>query len=231
MTTALRNLMLAVLLATLDPGPAFAGPKAPAGCYADQKVAYHNAGARPEEAAYFKRALGNLRNHVDAVGKERVEIRVVSNGDGVALFQAVVDDEDLASRIDALKAAGVRFLVCGQHPAGTRDRPRPPPRRGRGRSRAERRRRDGAPPGHGVRLHPSLKARGGDAHTVASRQSLAAISAWLARVSWSSALGPMGPKSPRSAFRALRSTSISRAVRKPSRRRTGKGGHQPWTAC
>ncbi|UYW28288.1 DsrE family protein [Methylorubrum extorquens] len=112
MTTALRNLMLAVLLATLDPGPAFAGPEAPAGCYADQKVAYHNAGGGPEEAAYFKRALGNLRNHVDAVGKERVEIRVVSNGDGVALFQAAVDDGDLASRIDALKAAGVRFLVC-----------------------------------------------------------------------------------------------------------------------
>lgn len=112
MTTALRNLMLAVLLAMLGPGPAFAGQEAPAGYYADQKVAYHNAGGGPAGAAYFKRLLGNLRNHVDAVGKERVEIRVVSHGDGVALFQSAVDDGEIASRIDALKATGVRFLVC-----------------------------------------------------------------------------------------------------------------------
>ena len=200
MTTALRNLMLAVLLATLDPGPAFAGPKAPAGCYADQKVAYHTPGG-PEgglfQAVPRRPPISSARSATCATtsmrsGRRRVEIRVVSNGDGVALFQAVVDDEDLASRIDALKAAGVRFLVCANtlrergidrgplHGVGEDDLV------------PSGRRRDGAPPGHGVRLHPSLKARGGDAHTVASRQSLAAISAWLARVSWSSALGPMG---------------------------------------
>ena len=37
--------------------------------------------------------------------------------------------------------------------------------------------------------------------------------------------------SPRSAFRAFRSMSISRIVRNPIWRRTGSGGHQPWTAC
>lgn len=72
---------------------------------------YRNGGA--DEAAYFKRLLGNLRNHVDAGGKDHVEIRVASLGDGLALFQAAaLEDKELAGRIDALKAAGLRFLVC-----------------------------------------------------------------------------------------------------------------------
>lgn len=111
MTTVLRSLALAVLLATLGTGAAQAGPEAPAGSYADQRVVYHNGGGA-EGTAYFKRLLGNLRNHVEAVGAAHVEIRVVSLGDGVALFQAAMEDNDLAGRIDALKAAGVRFLVC-----------------------------------------------------------------------------------------------------------------------
>ena len=38
-------------------------------------------------------------------------------------------------------------------------------------------------------------------------------------------------KSPRMALSAARSCSISCAVRKPKRRSTGTGGHQPWVAC
>lgn len=104
--------MLAVLLATLGGGIACASPNAPAEYYVDQKVVYHNGGSVPDATAYFKRLLGNLRNHVEAVGKEHVDIRVVSLGDGVTLFQLADDDRDLAGRIDALKAAGVRLLVC-----------------------------------------------------------------------------------------------------------------------
>lgn len=128
--------MLAVILATLGVGAVQAGAEAPAGYYADQKVVYHNGGGGPEGTTYFERLLGNLRYHVKAFGKEHVEIRVVSLGDAVALFQSAANDKELAARIDARKVVGVRFLV-----------------RGRG-------------------------SRSG-----ASRQSLAAISAWLARVS------------------------------------------------
>ena len=100
MTTVFRSLALAVLLATLGMGAAHAGSEAPAGHYANQKVVYHNGGG-PDGAAYFKRLLGNLRNHVDAVGKDHVEIRVVSLGDGLALFQAAAEDKELAGRIQA----------------------------------------------------------------------------------------------------------------------------------
>ncbi|MGH1589379.1 DsrE family protein [Methylobacterium phyllosphaerae] len=109
---AFRSLMLAIVFVSLGIGAARAGTDAPAGYYADQKVVYHNGGGGPEAAAYFKRLLGNLRNHVEAVGKAHVEIRVVSLGDGVALFQSAANDEGLSTRIDALKAMGVRFLVC-----------------------------------------------------------------------------------------------------------------------
>ncbi|SDM28603.1 hypothetical protein SAMN05216360_101439 [Methylobacterium phyllostachyos] len=112
MTTVFRSLALAVVLATMGIGTVRAGSEAPAGYYADQKVVYHNGGSGPDEAAYFKRLLANLRNHVEAVGKAHVEIRVVSLGDGVGLFQSAANDKELAGRIDALKGMGVRFLVC-----------------------------------------------------------------------------------------------------------------------
>lgn len=100
-------LMLAAALAV----DARAG-QAPAGYYADQKVVYHNDGGAPDNPTYFKRLLNNLRNHVDAVGKEHVEIRVVDHGDGVVLFQMANTDETLAKAIDARKAEGVHFLIC-----------------------------------------------------------------------------------------------------------------------
>ncbi|GAN46046.1 intracellular sulfur oxidation DsrE/DsrF family protein [Methylobacterium sp. PvP062] len=112
MTTVFRSLALAVVLATMGIGTVRAGSEAPAGYYADQKVVYHNGGSGPDEAAYFKRLLANLRNHVEAVGKAHVEIRVVSLGYGVGLFQSAANDKELAGRIDALKGMGVRFLVC-----------------------------------------------------------------------------------------------------------------------
>ncbi|MGX9980886.1 DsrE family protein [Methylobacterium fujisawaense] len=112
MTTVFRSLMLAVLLATMGIGAVRAGSEAPAGYYADQKVVYHNGGSGPDGSVYFKRLLANLRNHVEAVGKAHVEIRVVSLGDGVGLFQSAANDKELAGRIDALKGMGVRFLVC-----------------------------------------------------------------------------------------------------------------------
>ena len=84
----------------------------PAGYYTDQKVVYHNDGGFPDNLTYFRRLLNNLRNHVAAVGKDHVEIRVVDHGDGLILFQMAKTDEKLAQAIDARKADGVRFLIC-----------------------------------------------------------------------------------------------------------------------
>jgi uncharacterized protein len=84
----------------------------PVGYYQDQKVVYHNDGGGPDNSAYFKRMLNSIRNHIEAVGKEHIEIRVVDHGGGVELFQMANADKDLASRLDTLRDQSVRFLIC-----------------------------------------------------------------------------------------------------------------------
>jgi intracellular sulfur oxidation DsrE/DsrF family protein len=105
------GLSFILLLAAISATGAAAGT-APAGYYADQKVVYHNDGGGPDNPAYFRKLLNNLRNHVAALGKEHVEIRVVDHGDGVVMFQDATADQKLAQAIDARKADGVRFLIC-----------------------------------------------------------------------------------------------------------------------
>jgi intracellular sulfur oxidation DsrE/DsrF family protein len=85
---------------------------APAGYYQDQKVVYHNDGGGPDNAAYFKRMLNSIKNHIEAVGKDHIEIRVVDHSAGVDLFQIAQTDKLLAGQIDYLRAQGVRFLIC-----------------------------------------------------------------------------------------------------------------------
>ena len=55
---------------------------APTGQYQDQKVVYHNDGGAPDNAAYFKRMLNSIKNHIEAVGKDLIEIRVVDHSAG-----------------------------------------------------------------------------------------------------------------------------------------------------
>ncbi len=101
--------MLAIVLATVGSGgPCRLGGAGRLLCRT-RRWSTTTAG-RPGRSAYFKRLLANLRNHVEAVGKAHVEIRVVSLGDGVGLFQSGRERQELAGRIDALKGMGVRFL-------------------------------------------------------------------------------------------------------------------------
>ena len=115
------HVLMAAALAVATPAAApaafFAGngdpmtAPVPAGYYAFQKVVYKNDGGLPDDRAYFGQLLRNIAAHVEATNG-RVEIRVVSFARGVALFQMAKSDPELAGRIDALRAKGVRFLVC-----------------------------------------------------------------------------------------------------------------------
>ena len=107
---AIALLAVAISLAGVIARSADAAP--PAGYYKDQKVVYHNDGGGSDNTAYFKRMLNSIKNHVAAVGKDHLEIRVVSHSAGVELFQTANTDKDLAARIDAIKALGVSFLIC-----------------------------------------------------------------------------------------------------------------------
>ena len=105
----LIGLNFALLLMAISATSAWA---APAGYYKDQKVVYHNDGGGPDNATYFRKMLNNLKNHVAALGKSHVQIRVVDHGDGVIMLQMAQTDEKLAQLIDARKAEGIQFLIC-----------------------------------------------------------------------------------------------------------------------
>lgn len=108
-------LSLAVLLFALPmAGNVFAGD------YGKQKVIYHVNYDNPKQQAG---ALRNIQNHINAVGAENLEVRVVLHGNGLSMLaypealsrtklkQANATDE-MQAKIDGLKNQGVQFNVC-----------------------------------------------------------------------------------------------------------------------
>jgi len=88
--------------------------------YGKQKVVYHVNYYGPKEQTA---ALRNVQNHINAVGAENLELRVVLHGNGVAMLmypdalaetkmkEANANDE-MQARIAGLKQQGVHFNVC-----------------------------------------------------------------------------------------------------------------------
>lgn len=91
------------------------------GGYGKQKVVYHING---DDAAQQKAALGNIQNHINAVGAENLDLRVVMHGNGVSMVmlpEAVGRVKNMKAgnagpqqqaKIDNLKAQGVKFEIC-----------------------------------------------------------------------------------------------------------------------
>jgi intracellular sulfur oxidation DsrE/DsrF family protein len=89
--------------------------------YKKQKVVYH---INFDDPKHQKAALGNIQNHINAVGAENLELRVVLHGDGLSLllipeslerlkkFKFANADDSFTARIDGLKNQGVLFDVC-----------------------------------------------------------------------------------------------------------------------
>ena len=68
-------------------------------------------------------ALRNIQNHINAVGAENLDLRVVMHGNGVSLLlepdqventkmKAGNADENMTARISNLKDQGVTFKIC-----------------------------------------------------------------------------------------------------------------------
>jgi hypothetical protein len=77
--------------------------------YEKQKVVYHVNG---DDEKQLKATLGNIQNHINAVGKENLDLRVVMHGNGVALLQKANNDPDMQSKVINLKKQGIHFNVC-----------------------------------------------------------------------------------------------------------------------
>ena len=86
-----------------------------AGCattdgYGKQKVVYH---VNSDDPKILKAAVGNVQNHINAVGKDNIDLKVVMHGNGLALLQVAKEDQDMKSKVDSLKLQGIGFQVCG----------------------------------------------------------------------------------------------------------------------
>ena len=89
--------------------------------YGKQKVVYH---VNYDDVKRQSSALGNIQNHINAVGAENMDVRVVMHGNGLSLvlkpdalsnvpkFKAANANEVMTQKIDKLKLQGVTFKVC-----------------------------------------------------------------------------------------------------------------------
>ena len=104
----LMTLILPVaLLAAVSVTPVDANER-----YGKQKVVYHvNYPGGPEDKKW-KGAMRNIQNHINAVGAENMDIKVVLHGNGVAMLASAKSNEGLQSQILSLKGQDVNFHVC-----------------------------------------------------------------------------------------------------------------------
>ncbi len=89
--------------------------------YGKQKVVYHINYDDPKKQAG---ALRNIQNHINAVGAENLDLKVVLHGNGLALllepdslekltkFKHANATPKMTAKIDGLKDQGVSFNVC-----------------------------------------------------------------------------------------------------------------------
>jgi len=85
-----------------------------------QKVVYH---VNYDDPKHQAAALRNIQNHINAVGAENLDLKVVMHGDGLALLlypdamahtkmkMANADDE-MQAKVAGLKDQGIEFQVC-----------------------------------------------------------------------------------------------------------------------
>jgi len=89
--------------------------------YGKQKVVYHINYDDPKKQAG---ALRNIQNHINAVGAENLDLKVVLHGNGLALllepesldklkkFKHANADQNMTAKVSNLKGQGVEFQVC-----------------------------------------------------------------------------------------------------------------------
>jgi len=89
--------------------------------YGKQKVVYHVNYDNPKKQAG---ALRNIQNHINAVGAENLDLKVVLHGNGLALllepdalsrvpkFKNANATDEMTAKIAGLKDQGVSFNVC-----------------------------------------------------------------------------------------------------------------------
>jgi len=88
--------------------------------YGRQKVVYH---MNVDDAQTQTATLGNIQNHINAVGSENIDVKLVMHGDGVSLvmepdalkgtkMKAANATPEMQAKLSGLKQQGVKFEIC-----------------------------------------------------------------------------------------------------------------------
>jgi len=80
--------------------------------YGKQKVVYHINYPGGEGDKKYIGAMRNIQNHINAVGAENMDIKVVLHGNGVGLLSQAKTNETLSGRVLELKGQNATFHVC-----------------------------------------------------------------------------------------------------------------------
>ena len=74
-----------------------------------QKVVYH---INYNDEKQLNAALGNAKNHIAAIGKDKIDMKIVMHGPGVDLLKMANTDLGVQQKVILLKKDGVDFAVC-----------------------------------------------------------------------------------------------------------------------
>jgi intracellular sulfur oxidation DsrE/DsrF family protein len=80
--------------------------------YGKQKVVYHINYNGGENDKAYRAALRNIQNHINAVGAENMDVKVVLHGNGVSLLKDAKTNMKLQGDVTSLKTQNVSFAVC-----------------------------------------------------------------------------------------------------------------------
>lgn len=97
----------AAMLMAFQPTIADAGDR-----YGKQKVVYHINYNGGDDDKKYRGAMRNIQNHINAVGADNLDLKVVLHGNGVALLAQAKTNDKLKVAVSGLKAQDVSFHVC-----------------------------------------------------------------------------------------------------------------------
>jgi len=80
--------------------------------YSKQKVVYHINYPGGQDDKAYRGAMRNIQNHINAVGADNLDLKVVVHGNGIGLLQTAASPGKVQTAVANLKSQAVSFQVC-----------------------------------------------------------------------------------------------------------------------
>ena len=80
--------------------------------YGKQKVVYHVNSMGGENDKAYLGAMRNIQNHINAVGAENLDLKVILHGNGVGLLKTAKTAGKVQTAVANLRSQNVGFEVC-----------------------------------------------------------------------------------------------------------------------